>query len=156
MLQRIQTLYLTIVLILSCLTLFSPVANLFNKEDLTFYEINYRGICLIENDSKTPVSSVWALTAISAIVPLVTLATIFCYKKRMLQIRLSIFNLIIMIGYYVILFIYIWFATKNLPASHWNLKIVSAFPLVNIILTILAMRAIVRDEKLIKSLNRLR
>lgn len=97
MLQRIQTLYLTIVLILSCLTLFSPVATLFNKEDLTFYEINYRGICLIENDSKTPVSSVWALTVISAIVPLVTLVTIFCYKKRMLQIRLSIFNLIIMI-----------------------------------------------------------
>ncbi len=146
MIQRIQTFYLFLVLILSSVTLFSPVAVLFNKESATLYEISYKGLCLLDESSKVPVSSVWALTAISAIVPVVTLIIIFLYNKRLIQIRLSIFNMIIMLGYYVILFIYLFYAAKTL----------SAFPLVNIILTLLAMRAIAKDEALIKSLNRLR
>ncbi|HOJ65900.1 MAG TPA: DUF4293 domain-containing protein [Paludibacteraceae bacterium] len=155
MIQRIQTFYLFLVLILSSVTLFSPVAVLFNKESATLYEISYKGLCLLDESSKVPVSSVWALTAISAIVPVVTLIIIFLYNKRLIQIRLSIFNMIIMLGYYVILFIYLFYAAKTLHAD-WSLKIVSAFPLVNIILTLLAMRAIAKDEALIKSLNRLR
>jgi uncharacterized membrane-anchored protein YitT (DUF2179 family) len=73
----------------------------------------------------------------------------------MLQLRLSFFNMVLMAGWYVLLFISVWFA-KSLYQADWTLELVTAFPLINIILTLLAVRAIGKDEALIKSLNRIR
>ena len=83
------------------------------------------------------------------------LVTIFLFKKRFLQIRLSIVNIVLLGGYYALLFIYLWQAGVQLDAK-WYLKIVTAFPLVSIVLTFMSLRAIGRDEALIKSLNRIR
>jgi len=60
-----------------------------------------------------------------------------------------------MLGYYVLLFIYLWQAGEKLNAE-WYLNLVTAFPLINVILSFLAIRSIGKDEALIKSLNRLR
>jgi hypothetical protein len=60
-----------------------------------------------------------------------------------------------MAGYYGILFIYLWQYGKTLDSKMF-LEIVSAFPLVNIVLSMLAVIAIGKDEALIKSLNRIR
>jgi len=155
MLQRFQTLYLLTIVVLSCITLFSPVADLINKSDSLLYLVNYKGIYLLQPTGNTFQSSVWGLTAIAALVPVISLLTIFLYNKRILQIRLSIINLVLMAGYYALLFIYLWFAGQNLHAE-WNLRLVTAFPLVNIVLNFLAIRAIGKDEALVKSLNRLR
>ncbi len=157
MLQRIQTVYLLLIVVLSILTLFMPVANLINKADLQslIYSVNYKGIFLEHNGVSTFISSVWGLTAIAAIVPIVSIVTIFLFKNRKLQVRLSFFNMVLMAGYYALLTIYLWFACLNLNTD-WSLKIYTAFPLVNIILNTLAIRAIAKDEALVKSLNRLR
>jgi len=157
MLQRIQTVYLLLIVVLSILTLFMPVANLINKADLQslIYSVNYKGVFLENNGVSTFISSVWGLTAIAAIVPIVSIVTIFLYKNRKLQVRLSFFNMVLMAGYYALLTIYLWFACLNLNTD-WSLKIYTAFPLVNIILNTLAIRAIAKDEALVKSLNRLR
>ncbi|MCE5331636.1 MAG: DUF4293 domain-containing protein [Bacteroidales bacterium] len=155
MIQRIQTLYLLLIVILSGFTLFSPVAGLFNKAEALEYVMNYRGIFLVQPTGNLFQENVWALTAISAIIPLISLLTIFVYKKRLLQIRLTIFNIVLMAGYYGLLFIYLWLAGERYHAE-WFLEIVTAFPLVNIILSFLAIRAIGKDEALVKSLNRLR
>ncbi len=155
MLQRIQTVYLLLIVILSCITLFTPVADLINKADMAMYVMSYKGIYLHATAGNVFQSSVWGLTAISAIIPLMSLVTIFLFKNRMLQIRLSFFNMVLMAGYYAILFIYIWFANQNLHTD-WSLRIVTAFPLVSFVLNILAIRAIGKDEALVKSLNRIR
>jgi len=155
MLQRFQTLYLLAIVVLSCITLFSPVADLINKSDSLLYLVNYKGIYLLQPTGNTFQSSVWGLTAIAALVPVISLLTIFLYNKRILQIRLSIINMVLMAGYYALLFIYLWFAGQNLHAE-WNLHLITAFPLINIVLNFLAIRAIGKDEALVKSLNRLR
>ncbi|MGB4413603.1 MAG: DUF4293 domain-containing protein [Paludibacter sp.] len=155
MIQRIQTLYLFLIVALSGFTLFSPVAGLFNKTEALEYVVNYRGIFLVQPTGNLFQENVWALTAISAIIPLISLLTIFLYKKRLLQIRLTIFNIVLMAGYYGLLFIYLWLAGEHYHAE-WFLEIVTAFPLINIILGFLAIRAIGKDEALVKSLNRLR
>jgi len=48
MIQRIQTLYLFLIVALSGFTLFSPVAGLFNKTEALEYVVNYRGIFLVQ------------------------------------------------------------------------------------------------------------
>ena len=73
----------------------------------------------------------------------------------MLQIRLQIIKIIFYAGFYLLLFIYVWQFAQKLDLD-WALHLVTAFPLVNIILSVLAIRAIGKDEALVKSLNRIR
>ena len=155
MIQRIQTLYLLIIVILSCFTLFLSVAGLYNPGETLKYIVDFKGVFLVKTTGNEFIENVWALTAISTIIPLITMVTIFLYKNRLLQIRLIIFNIVLMAGFYGLLFIYLWITGEKLHAD-WFLEIVSAFPLVNIILSILAIRAIGKDIALIKSLNRIR
>lgn len=155
MIQRIQSLYLLVVVVLSTITLFSPVAGLQQESTAMIYELNFRGLFALEEGGHIFVANTWVMTAISVLIPLIAFITLFLFKKRMLQIRLTIFNLVLMAGYYGLLFIYLWQYGKSLEAKLF-LEVVSAFPLVNIVLSVLALRAIGKDEALIKSLNRLR
>lgn len=155
MLQRIQTLYLLLVVILSCIMLFMPLGGLFNKTEALEYVLNFKGIYLIQPTGETLITSVWGLTVLMALVPIISLTTIFLFKKRILQVRLLFFNIVLMAGFYALLFVYLLTAAKAFEAD-WFLRFVTAFPLVNIILSLLAVRAIAKDEALVKSLNRLR
>ncbi len=155
MIQRIQTLYLFTVVILSVITLFSVQAGFVGNTDAAHYILNYKGIFQVQTAGIDFVKNVWSLTALCVLIPIIAIATIFVFKKRLLQIRLSIINTVLLAGYYVLLFIYLWQTGTALNAE-WYLEMVTAFPLINIIFTFLAIRAIGKDEALIKSLNRLR
>ncbi len=155
MIQRIQTLYLLLIVILSVFTFFMPFAGLLNSADALHYVMNYKGVFLVQSTGNVFQENVWALTALSAMIPTLAFVTIFLYKKRLLQIRLLIFNMVLMAGYYGLLFIYLWQAGQKLQAD-WYLELVTAFPLINIIIAFLAVRAIGKDEALVKSLNRIR
>jgi len=155
MIQRIQTLYLLLVVTLSGVVLFSAFAGLVNTTDALNYIVNYKGIFLVQANGNQFLQSVWGLTTLASIIPLVALVTIFLYKKRSLQIKLSIFNIMLMVAYYGVLFFYLW-QFGSVYHADWFLEVVTAFPLVNVILSALAIRSIRKDEALIKSLNRLR
>lgn len=155
MIQRIQTLYLFIVVVLGTITFFSPVAGLQNVQEGVIYEMSYQGLFEKTTTGKLMLANTWMLTALMAIVPILALTVIFNFKKRLFQIRLIIFNLVLMAGFYGLMFIYLWQYGKALDATLY-LEIPAAFPLVSIILSIMAIRAIGKDEALIKSLNRIR
>ena len=155
MIQRIQTLYLLLVVVLTTVTFFSPVAGLQHAEQAAIYEMSYRGLFEINVSGNNMLANTWMLTALMAFIPLLAFITIILFKKRMLQIRLIIFNIVLMAGFYGLMFIYLWQFGKSLEASLY-LEIPAAFPLVGIILSIMAIRAIGKDEALIKSLNRIR
>lgn len=155
MIQRIQSLYLLMVVVLSTITFFMPLVSFVNSVEALEYSMNYKGIFLVQETGNVFQGDVWTLTVLSALIPLITLVSLFAFKNRVLQLRLSFFNMVLMAGWYVLLFISIWFA-KSLYQADWTLELVTAFPLINIILTLLAVRAIGKDEALIKSLNRIR
>jgi len=86
---------------------------------------------------------------------LLTLGTIFMYKNRILQIRMCVLNMLFFIGFCLMLAGYAWISTEKFEASvNGNLPMV--FPLVNVLLSYLALRAIGKDEAMVRSLNRLR
>lgn len=156
MIQRIQTFYMLVIVVLSAITLFSDLGGLQNQETGELFTLSYRG--LFEKDVTNDLvfsSSVWLLTALMVIIPIISLIAVFLFKRRLLQIRLLIFNLVLMAGFYGLLFIYLWQFGKSTETKMY-LEMVTAFPLVNIILSVLAIRAIGKDEALIKSLNRIR
>lgn len=155
MLQRIQTLYLLLIVILSGITLFVPNAQFLSNPGSPEYVLNLKGLYGVTEKTQVLIQNIWVLTTIKALIALIALYTIFIYKKRILQIRLSIFNMVLMMGYYPILFIYLWLIKSN-HNIEYLIGFVTIFHVINIVLSILAIRAIGKDEALVKSLNRLR
>ena len=155
MIQRIQTIYLLIIVILSGFVFFSPIADLINKADSLIYMVDFKGVSLVKPTGNTIESRIWALDFVSLAVPILALITIFSFKKRLKQIRLTIVNMIFMICFYIFMVLYLWPTCERLNAD-WHLRIVAVFPLVNLILSYLVIGSIGKDEKLIKSLDRLR
>jgi hypothetical protein len=74
----------------------------------------------------------------------------FLYKKRMLQMRFNIFNSILLVALQGFIVYYI------VRGTGFIFTVQSIFPVISLILSILAIRNILKDELLIKSLNRLR
>ena len=155
MIQRIQTVYLLIIVILSSLTLFLPMVSFMPKDiDLQpLYELKQMN--LVGTGDVYSNLTTWTLFVLTLCIPIVALITIFLYKKRTLQISLTVANMILLVGYYVLLAIAIWSISDRLNADcHLHFTVI--FPLINIILAYLALRGIAKDEALVRSLDRLR
>jgi hypothetical protein len=155
MIQRIQTLYLLGIVILSGIVAFTPVADLLNKVDNLIYLVDFNGISQVKSTGNIIESRIWGLTSISLVVSVLALITIFSYKKRMKQIRLTVINMLFILSYYIFLILYLWSACARLHTD-WHVRFVVVFPLINLILSYLAIGAIGKDEKLIKSMDRIR
>jgi len=154
MIQRIQTVYLLVIVALITAMLFMPLA-IIQIGDM-FYSYNGSGL----NTMTTPpelVYPAWALMALLIIIILTAFITIFLYKKRMLQIRLCVFNAILLIGFYGLFAFFLW-KISSMPGifRFSNVRLALSFPLISIILDYLAIRNIGSDETLVRSLDRLR
>lgn len=163
MIQRIQSIYLLVVLILSMVTLLSPVLELASAD--AYYELSVRGLerstaasALIDGGEEQAgvVEHAWMLTLISAIIPFITLITIWLYKHRQLQIRLTVFNSLLMLGYYGMYAFYLYYFKEKYAADAVHPLLPAVFPLVCIVLNVLAIRGIAKDDALVKSYERLR
>ena len=151
MIQRIQTLYLLLVGILMTVVLFFPLL-LFQTTEV-YYEMDAVQLKEIGNDQFS--FSTFGLFIIGAASALIALVTIFLYKKRIIQIRLTIFNTLLIIGFILFVFYLGYNLGKQLNAE-WHPTLILSFPVICLILNYLAIRGIGADEALIRSLNRLR
>ena len=145
MIQRIQSVYLLVVTILIIICLCSPVGSYIGSD----YSVSaLTNLCLTMADG-TKDYAPWALFVILLVVAVLAFGTIFLFKKRMLQIRLTIFSTILLIGYYATLVTFIFMLKEESMtfSPSWTV----CLPLVAIILNWLAIRAIGKDEVLVKS-----
>lgn len=100
----------------------------------------------------------------SIAIPLLALVVIFLFKRRLLQARLNIMNVVLCLGYYALLALYVAFVVKGyepigemtMTGADWYLNVWAAIPLVNVVLTMMATRRILKDEALVRAADRLR
>lgn len=154
MIQRIQTLYLFIVAGLFIALMFLPLAVIHSGD--VFYSFDVTGL----NTMTTPpelVFPTWSLLAIAAIIILLSFVIIFMYKKRILQMRMCVFNALLMIGFCALFGFYVWKIGSHpeLPGTV-SIRPWASFPIIALILNYLAIRNIGADEALVRSLERLR
>jgi hypothetical protein len=150
MIQRIQTLYLLAVVILGIILIWQPVVQLVtpeSAEELQIWELNALG--------GAPLQGLWGLLLSTALIPLLALIDIFLYRKRILQARLNIFTVMLCLGYYGVLAIYIWLAKMSMGVD-WHILPWAAIPLICMVLTIMATRRILKDEALVRAADRIR
>lgn len=147
MIQRIQTVYLLIVTALLIAAMCLPMG--YFVETAGDHPFKALGV-----DVNGAFQSTWGLFGILMVSTIVAFATIFLYKNRMLQIRMSIFNSLLLVGYYIA-FVAFYFAFNN-DVNQFRLGWALCLPAVSIILNVLAIRAIGRDEVMVKAADRLR
>lgn len=149
MIQRIQTVYLLVVAILMVVMMSLPVGYFYTKTSVS----ELTNLAVIAPDGSANYAP-WALFVLIMLVAVLSIVTIFLYRKRMVQIRLCLFSIIILVGYYATLAAFVWGTLKDSGSFSpaWTL----CLPLVSMIFEWLAIRAIGKDEMLVKAYERLR
>ncbi len=156
MIQRIQSLYLLAAT--SIMTIFfSATLATFNC-DLGLFSLKAAGIVDVEGVLFAPTAYLIFITGLATLLPLVT---IFLFKKRMLQLRLCVVEIILAIGVLIIEGVYYYLGSRSFDVSVLgdatsSISIAAALPIAVIIFSYLALRGIFKDEMLVKSLDRIR
>lgn len=150
MIQRKQTLFLLIALILTVCCLCMPLGGYNHGLGLegTVYNL------WITDTNGTHDFSVWALFAILLITCPINIAAIFSYHNRMVQSRFCVFNTLLIIGWYIVFTVFILGMKKDSGSVYFT--VASIFPLVSLILYFMARKAILADERLVRAADRIR
>ena len=162
MIQRIQTLYLFLVVALGITLCFVPVLQFDTPVDAgtqRMWELSAMGLTdkmPVEGAEPVQLQGLAGLLVMTLLIPLLALVDIFLFKKRLLQARLNIFTLLLSLGYYGVLGIYIWLATLTIEGVEWHILPWASIPLICFVLTSMATRAILKDEALVRAADRLR
>ena len=151
MIQRIQSIYLFIVFILNICLFFSPLAYF---KSYGFYIYGVREIT--ENIVKSNYLNYLPLIILTTIIALLAIITLFLYKNRQLQIKLVRLNIMLDTILVAVIFFYYTERIAMELLAKTTYTIFSVIPIVSLILLILCMGAIYKDERLVRSADRLR
>ena len=151
MIQRIQTVYLALAFILTavCLSLpvgvFSPVGMGADTVMFNLWKVTPEG---------TLAFTVWPMYVILLLTCPIALVAIFMYKNRPLQSKLCLCNILLTLCWMVVYVLYGYvFKDEGLT---FRPAFAACFPIICLILYLLARRGIIKDEKLVRAADRIR
>lgn len=175
MLQRIQTLYIAIAFALTLLLLYVPMADFTipalpsPEGEIPAKEYSYTAVGMkqftLNADFEATANGYSAysvaLLILVVLVLLVNVGIVLLYKKRILQMRVCVADIVMNLGVYALFFLFVlktsgeMSSALNVPVS-LNYHFPLVFPVVNSIFILLAISAIGKDEALVRSLDRIR
>jgi hypothetical protein len=155
MIQRIQTLYLTLVLFLSLIFFTGTVFNFTQGAGITV-RLLLSGL-MTDQSSQTfgRVENIWPLSVILILTAFFSLVTIFLYKNRKIQIILAK----ALVAMAALLIIALSWYGYNVTTTFKLVLIPGVkmiLPVFILLFSVLALRGILSDERLVKSYDRLR
>jgi hypothetical protein len=147
MIQRLQSLYLLLAVAAYILLFFFPIAE-FSVQDV----VNYFSLLEISNGNS---NSTFPLIIAVSLLALSCLVTMFLYKKRPLQIKITAITLLVHMGFVAAVF----YSADSIAKKLETVAIYKAgmyIALIPILFIVLAHRAIRKDEKMVDNSDRLR
>lgn len=160
MIQRIQSVYLFLVVCLGTVLCCFPVVHFVSMEgadEIKHYVLQFSGLQDVTNNeiNNSNITLTISFSIISIVIPLLALVDIFLYRRRILQARLNVITVVLCVGWYAMAAVYVYFFTQRFRMD-WYPTMLSAIPLINLVLTLMATRAILKDEALVRAADRLR
>lgn len=155
MIQRIQSLYLFLVALLTGLMFAFPIGSIVGDTE----EVGITACGFRDAATGKLMLNTYGMTATIVVAALLAFVIIFLFKKRMLQFRLCMVEIVLQAGILVFEIYYLWGASRiagGFEVSAVSVGVSALFPLLSIILTLLAIRGIMKDIRLLKSLDRIR
>jgi hypothetical protein len=151
MIQRIQSLFLLAAAVLSGLLLTGNLVQL-STPGGTLFNLGFSGL---SEDGGEVIQRLWPLAVILALVPLLAVTAIFLYRKRSVQMRVTMVVILLSLGTVILGAFYVLTFDRKIDVTLvWTVKAV--FPLLSAIFAWLAYRAILSDEMKVRSYDRLR
>lgn len=154
--QRIQTLWLALVVVLMCLLLVLPMVAFVDRvSGIAVHQMTAWGI---EDMSGALVGVSWPVGVLTIVVASLAFVSLFLYKGsrgRAYQVRISVLSSLILFG----MLGYMGVITHQhciVTGLSFGAKFALALPLVALVLEYLAIRSILKDEMLVRLSNRLR
>ena len=155
MIQRIQTIYLFLASIaLFALFLFPVITNLIINGNPDSIMAN--GIYEIVGGLRTKTTPFTLLSIVTVAVALLPLIAVFTYKNRSMQKNYCYIVIVLIIGYSFYMTETIKAVAEGTDIRPENFSLGAILPSIAIVLMIFAIKGITKDEKLIKSADRLR
>ena len=147
MIQRIQTVFILVAGLLVASLYVLKFADLSVNGELHTFLANgiFKGEDLVFNGLP--------IMGLIALISLLHIVVIFMYKKRIRQMRILVFTIILLLGLFGMFF---YFTYMGISGAQVAFKIPIVFPIIAVILDYLAIRAIGKDEALIRSMDRIR
>lgn len=155
MIQRIQTLFLLAALLLVSSLFFMPFVKLLGMDN-EFYELSIKGVTKISAEGEAITEKTMALSILIAAIALLLFFSIFLFKNRILQMRICIYNMLLLVGSLGLGFFFFRNISQQLDTPNHTFTVAVTFPLLAIILIFLAFRNIRKDEILVRSVDRIR
>ena len=153
MIQRIQSVYLLIADILIGTLFLFRFAEISSSKEI--FSAGIQGIYLDGSHQSQLILHNWLLLILWSITPILLFVTIFLFKKRKLQLKLSLVSLFLTLCLEGVLFLEMWLGAQRL-SGHFSLTPYFLMPIIAMIFIYLAIRAIKNDELLIRSVDRIR
>lgn len=155
MIQRIQSLFLLMTTLVSLLFLKGSYLNFIDKSG-SVIEITFRGIIRdTGGQGFVLIEKLLPLSFLFILIPVLSLVTLFIFKNRKIQLWLILSLIMLISGFIVVSIYYSWFVI-----SEYGAEIVPGFkmiiPVLILVFTVLAYKGIRKDDRLIKSYDRLR
>jgi len=154
MIQRIQSVYLALIFLLSILFMIGGFLTYTDiSGDVLLLKIS--GMFRSTGGGFDLIKKLLPLSAFTISIPLLSLITIFLYKNRKIQLRLAFVGIILAGG-----LIFVSGYYSYIVYSIYDVSVIAGvkmvIPVVILVLSILAYRGIRKDDRLVKSYDRLR
>jgi hypothetical protein len=164
MIQRIQTLWLAIIVALSIASFFFPVAIFTFDVKAVHSGMVYgfmpekAGADMTNIIQKSPA---WTLIIFQSAILILTAISIFLYSNRQLQLKVIAFTFLLLVAYLIVLFLFKVDGlekdiTKLYSVPKTTYGLATYFPIGQILCFIFARNAIRKDEQLVRSSDHLR
>lgn len=153
MLQRIQSIYLTVSLFLSVLTFFIPIGYL--TDGVTEMQLTPYGMKDVSGQTMSDVSSYFFYIPLTLAITAIIIS-IFSFNHRSSQMKWVRLTFILFACAIALMALYIKEAVSVHSALSYQLGIGLALPILSVVFNRLALNAIKKDEDLVKSVDRIR
>jgi len=154
---RIQSLYLFLATILVVVCMASCIGYYISDDIDRAGQLFNLGCWSYEDGHPMSNGSAWALFVLLLIESTLSFLNIFLFNYRALQMRVCSFCMILLVGWYATYGFFAWYFLDAFQTEvFFRVTVWAAMPCVSLILLYLAFRGILKDEKLVRSLDRLR
>lgn len=159
MIQRIQTVYLLLAVVFSVCCLSLSIGTFTTGEGMDTSVFREYNLCIARAEGSHDFS-VWPMFAILLMSAASGLYSIFMYNNRIAQARFCVFNTLLIAGWYIVYFVFsrIYIGTEESSSlfKDFSFEIPAVFPMISAVMYLLARKAVMADEKLIKAADRIR
>jgi hypothetical protein len=156
MIQRVQSVYLLLVTVLMSFFLVRPYALITHKDGqiLNFrpHKIEYS----LAGENTSVYKKTIPVIILVLITGLLSLTNIFLFQHRIMQMRICLLSGVLIVLLLIIMIIHYSSAMHTLDTFHHTWRLTAVFPILALVMNVMAYRSIQHDEMLVNSYNRMR